>query len=207
MAHRVAVYIDGFNLYYGMTSKGWSRYLWLDLHRLAENLLRPEQELSVVRYFTAPLLADPNDSDRVKRQTTYLDALSSRPSLSIQLGYYISKTQNCRNCGAARTVYEEKTTDVNIAVAMLADAYDDIYDTAVLVSADGDLVRPVTTVLDRFQRKRVVVAFPPGRYSNDLRDKATASFIIGRGVVANSQLPDSMVSQDGHSLSRPSNWT
>ena len=28
---RVAVYIDGFNLYYGLKSKGWSRYYWLDL--------------------------------------------------------------------------------------------------------------------------------------------------------------------------------
>ena len=32
MTRRVAVYVDGFNLYYGLRSKGWRRYYWLDLH-------------------------------------------------------------------------------------------------------------------------------------------------------------------------------
>ena len=31
MTRRVAVYVDGFNLYYGLRSKGWRRYYWLDL--------------------------------------------------------------------------------------------------------------------------------------------------------------------------------
>ena len=49
---RVAAYIDSFNLYYGLRSKGWRRYYWLDLRRLAERLLRPGQQLAAVRYFT-----------------------------------------------------------------------------------------------------------------------------------------------------------
>ena len=28
---RVSVYVDGFNLYYGLRSRGWRRYYWLDL--------------------------------------------------------------------------------------------------------------------------------------------------------------------------------
>ena len=40
MTRRVAVYVDGFNLYYGLRSKGWRRYYWLDLHRLSEQSLR-----------------------------------------------------------------------------------------------------------------------------------------------------------------------
>jgi uncharacterized LabA/DUF88 family protein len=36
-------------------------------------------------------------------------------------------------------VYEEKETDVNIAIAMLTDVVCDMYDTALLVSADSDL--------------------------------------------------------------------
>ncbi len=27
---RVIVYIDGFNLYFGLKSKGWRRYFWLN---------------------------------------------------------------------------------------------------------------------------------------------------------------------------------
>ena len=206
MAHKVAVYIDGFNLHYGLRDKGWSRFYWLDIYRLAENLLRSDQELSVVRYFTAPLLSGGGNDGRVQSHTTYLEALATLSHLSIQRGYYTSKSQDCTNCGKTTTIYEEKTTDVNIAVAMLTDAYDNLYDTAILVSADGDLVRPVVTILERFPTKRVVAAFPPCRHSFHLRSEATASFIIGRRVVAKSQLPDSIVSQDGYTLSRPQNW-
>ena len=55
---RVAAYIDGFNLYYGLRSKGWRRYYWLDLHRLVERLLRPGQQLVAVRYFTTRVVPE-----------------------------------------------------------------------------------------------------------------------------------------------------
>ena len=207
MAHRVAAYIDGFNLFYGMRSKGWQRFYWLDAYKLAGNLLLSSQQLSIVRYFTAPILPDPNDPDKDKRQTTYLDALATLPSLSIEKGYYRSKNYKCPRCGAPKTIYEEKTTDVNIAVAMLTDAYANLFDTAILVSGDGDLVPPVQTVLAGFQSKRVVIAFPPNRKSFDLRNNATAYFTIGRGVIARSQLPSQVVGQNGHVLSRPPSWT
>ncbi|MCY4604394.1 MAG: hypothetical protein OXE49_09200, partial [Gemmatimonadetes bacterium] len=47
---RVIVYVDGFNLYYGLKSKDWQRYYWLDVRRLGENLLLPGQVLVAVRY-------------------------------------------------------------------------------------------------------------------------------------------------------------
>ena len=56
---RVRMYVDGFNLFYGLRARGWRRYYWLDLHRLAENLLRPGQRLDAVRYFTSRLEYDP----------------------------------------------------------------------------------------------------------------------------------------------------
>ena len=50
---RVMVYVDGFNLYYGLRTKGWRRLYWLDMQALSENLLRRGQRLAGVRYFTA----------------------------------------------------------------------------------------------------------------------------------------------------------
>ena len=65
-------------------------------------------------------------------------------------------------------VYEEKETDVNIAIAMLTDAVRDLYDTALLVSADSDL-RPVVAAVKRLRTgKRIVAAFPPRRRSKGL---------------------------------------
>ena len=71
---RVMAYIDGFNLYFGLRSKGWQRYYWLDVVKLAESVLEPGSELAGVKYFTAPI-ASPED--KRKRQGNYLDALSA----------------------------------------------------------------------------------------------------------------------------------
>ena len=82
---RVVVYIDGFNLYYGLRSRGWRRYYWLDLRRLSENLLRPRQVLAAIRYFTARILPEPDDRDKPVRQSMYLEALATLPDLQISL--------------------------------------------------------------------------------------------------------------------------
>lgn len=47
---RVAVYVDGFNLYFGLRERYGRKYLWLDLQVLAASLLRPGQSLERVRY-------------------------------------------------------------------------------------------------------------------------------------------------------------
>ena len=79
-------------------------------------------------------------------------------------------------------------TDVNIAVELLGDAQDDIFDTALVVSGDSDLYGPIETVRRRYPHKRVVVAFPPDRVSKKLR--SGPSFTIGRDAFRDSQLPD-----------------
>jgi hypothetical protein len=42
---RTIAYIDGFNLYYGLRSKGWKRYYWLNLQMLAQNFFQPDSHL------------------------------------------------------------------------------------------------------------------------------------------------------------------
>ena len=56
--------------------------------------------------------------------------------MAIHYGYYLPKTQQCSACGATWQTYEEKMTDVNIAVEMLSDAYENRFDTAIVVSAN-----------------------------------------------------------------------
>ena len=46
---RVIVYIDGFNLFFGLRSKGWRKYYWLDFARLAQTLIKPAQQLEELR--------------------------------------------------------------------------------------------------------------------------------------------------------------
>ena len=154
---RVIVYIDGFNLYYGLRERQWRRYYWLDIHRLAENLLRSHQKLIAVRYFTTRIAPRPKAKRR--RQDTFIEALETLPDLTIHFGRFLSKEITCKKCGKTRQTYEEKMTDVNIAIELLCDAQDDLFDTAIIVSGDGDLVSPINTILRRFPEKHVVVAF------------------------------------------------
>ncbi len=201
------MYVDGFNLLYGMKAVAQKRYYWLDLHKLAESLLRDQQTLTKIRYFTARVYPDADDQDNVTRQTVYLEALQTHPNLTIHLVYFQPQEVKCFKCGAVRQTFEEKMTDVNISVVLLNDAQDDLFDTAMIVSGDNDLVGPVEAVLNRYPAKRVLIAFPPRRSSVNLRDVATAYLMIGQNNLRNSQLPDQVTRPDGFALKCPPSWT
>lgn len=204
---RVSVYVDGFNLYYGLKSKGWRRYYWLDLRRLAENLLQSGQQLMTVRYFTARVIRLADDPEQSERQQTYLEALETLTDLYIHYGYFLPKRVFCRQCGAVQETYEEKMTDVNIAVELMGDAQDDVFDTAIVISGDSDLAGPIEAIRRRYQEKRVVAAFPPNRVSIRLNQAVNASFVIGRRRISASLLPDRVVKPDGYVLAKPPQWS
>ena len=103
-SQRAIVYVDGFNLYYGLKSKGWKRLYWLDLRALSRRLLHPNQHLVGVRYFTSRITGI--QKTKLQRQATYLEALETLPDLMILYGHYLKKARECRNCGASWTDYE-----------------------------------------------------------------------------------------------------
>lgn len=206
MTNRVIAYVDGFNLYFGLRQNGWRKYYWLDVVALARSLLKPSQALEAVHYFTARIRTDGQTGQDAQRQTLYLEALATLPGLTIHEGHYLAKDSVCRKCGAKWKTFEEKMTDVNIATAMLMDAFDDRFDTALIVSGDSDLTTPLQRVRDRFHGKRLVVAFPPARNSDQLRRTAHATFTIGEVKFRQSQLPPTVRRGDGFLLRRPSRW-
>jgi uncharacterized LabA/DUF88 family protein len=203
---RVLAYVDGFNLYFGLRDAGLKRLYWLDVAALAARLCKPDQRLVHTRYFTARIRGDGAQAEDAQRQVSYLDALSTREDLTIVEGHFLAKPAKCRACGTAWSQHEEKMTDVNIAVALLTDAFDDRFDTALVMSADSDLVPPLRTIRARFPHKRVIVAFPPARASGDLRNVAHAAFTIGTANLRHAQLPDTVVTPHGVPLHRPPSW-
>ena len=200
---RVIAYVDGFNLYFGLKSKGWRRYYWLNIQMLAQNLLKANQRLLLTKYFTARIAGPP---EKEKRQSTYIEALETLREFQIFYGKYQLNPRQCSQCGFQDEVPNEKMTDVNIAVEILKDAYQDEFDVALLISADSDLVPPVKTVRELFPKKRVVVASPPGRYSSSLANSASKSFVISRRNIAKSLLPEEIEKADGYMLRCPSLW-
>jgi len=200
---RVIAYIDGFNLYFGLRAKGWKRFYWLDLRQVVLHLLKPDQTLAAIKYFTSVVTSPP---DKNRRQATFLEALTTLPDFHIHHGHYLADTITCRHCGYTYTAHHEKMTDVNIAVELLSDAFEDQFDVALLISADSDLVGLVQRVRHLFPSKRVVVVFPPARHSNALRNVANACLHLDRATLARSVFPDEIIKPDGFTLRRPAKW-
>lgn len=162
--NRVVAYIDGYNLYHGLRDEGWRRYLWLDLRALAESLIRESQKLVLTKYFTTRISYP---ELKRKRQSDYLEAIQAHCGDSLEMfwGHYQSEARTCNGCGRIEQISNEKKTDVNIAVEMMTDAFRNIFDTALIITADSDLVPAVSAVRRLFPEKTVVAAFPPARFS------------------------------------------
>lgn len=199
---RVVAYVDGFNLYHGIRKEG-RRYLWLDVEGLVTRLLKQDQRLVGVQYFTASVR---NDPPAEQRQKLYLKALAAHSAtLAIRQGRFQEKTSSCRACRATWISYEEKETDVSLAVSLVEDGANDVYDTALIVSADSDMCPAVRAAKRLRPTATLVAAFPPNRRSFDLKRVCDASFPIGLAKVRQSLLPE-IVQADGQIYRRPSHW-
>ena len=109
---KVIVYVDGFNFYYGLRKNRWRKYYWLDMVRLFESFMRPNQELVAVKYFSARV----EDDGKSLRQNAFFQANQMNPKFKLILGKYLRKTFKCKECGFLNDTYEEKESDVRIGM-------------------------------------------------------------------------------------------
>ena len=160
---RVIVYIDSFNFYYGLKlTTRWRKYYWLDIVKLFESFIRPNQELIAVKYFSAR----PYDIEQSRRQNAFFQANKENPKFRLILGKYLKKEITCFKCGNVIHTHEEKETDVRIATQIVADAYQKNCDVAIVVSADSDMIPAIELATQA--RQKVFVYFPPNQYSSNL---------------------------------------
>ena len=147
------VYIDGFNLYYRALKD--TRYRWLDLRALAENLF-PEDTICRVSYFTARLDARPNNPGQAQRQLIYLRALATLTGFKTFYGVFRSGVKRRPLAEPVRGLpayvlvrdSEEKGSDVNLATRLLVDGFNGEYEQAVVVSNDADFAGAMRYVRD-----------------------------------------------------------
>lgn len=184
---RVAAYIDGFNFYHGLMAKGWGRYRWLDYRALMERFLMPGQQLEIAKYFTTRVTHQP---ESWRRQDVYLKALERRGGLEVVPGTFEMRKVQCRGaCGEWYKRPQEKRTDVNLATHLVADSYEDLFDTAFVLCADSDIIGAVEMIQQRHGR-RVVLIDPPRRHSDELAALADSHLHITKSRLGQCQLPD-----------------
>lgn len=207
---RANVYVDGLNLYYGVSRN--TPYRWLDLRRLSEGLLRPGHEIHRIRYFTARV----TDPDAGARQNVYLRALAAIPGLTIHEGLFLTNPTTLPledGSGTARVLRtEEKGSDVNLAAYLLFDAFDRDFDTALVISNDTDLVLPVREVRRRFG---VTVGVSCPVYHGDRRPARSlveaTDFNVHitkkrRKLLRESRFPEVLPGPDGRAIRKPEGW-
>ncbi|HKQ46958.1 MAG TPA: NYN domain-containing protein [Phycisphaerae bacterium] len=201
---RISCFVDGFNLYWGMKYKKLDRYLWLDIRKLMESVAGGPEHVVSVNYFTAFVLGD---ADKQKRQTSFIEALVEHSGLHVVLGSHQADDRVCKKCGHVETRYSEKMTDVGLAVQLMTEASQNTFDTAIILSADSDLVPSLQAVRDLYPEKTLISVFPPGRGSNHLRKASHGVIRIdSEPLFAACQLPEEITKGDGYVLRRPDAW-
>jgi len=206
---RTSVYVDGFNFYYGAVRH--TPYKWLNPGSLFRHLLGPQNQLTRIKYFTARIQPTPHDPDVHLRQDAYLRALQvACPLLELQFGHFLRHNiwmEHANPPPAKVEVWknEEKGSDVNLALQLLNDAWQDNYDCAVIVSNDSDLAEALRLV--KTQHHKLIGLVTPGapkrKTSQQLQQYADFVKPIRTWMLQNSQLPSPIA---GTGIHKPSSW-
>lgn len=226
---RTLVYVDGFNLYFGCLKRA-PRYRWLDVAALASRLCHahdPSVDVVGVKYFSAQIKAglSPRGDASCKAQQEYWLALRNHSAeLQIVAGqFFIVPGSYHPDPGRGPVDFntkvrvlrpEEKQTDVNIALHMLADATDGRCEQQVLFSNDSDCVPALAMIRARHPEMRLGVVAPilkgeqsPRREpSGELRKHSDwTRRVIDESDLAACQLPEKVTTRK-RSIRRPEHW-
>lgn len=201
---RVIAYVDGFNFYFGLKSRKWRKYYWLDYVRFFESQIRSYQELVEVNYFSAR----PLDNEKADRQDLLFTANRLNPKFKLHLGKYLKKDKQCPYCSKMIHSFEEKETDVRIATKMITDVVQDRCDVTLLLSADSDLLPPIEFIREYNPLHKIIVFFPPNRHSANLQAICNSSKDLGGAnkIFDNAILPDEITLPNNYVVRRPDKW-
>lgn len=136
---RVAIYIDGSNLYHKLKEIGIENSAYFKYSEFSKMIARGKR-IVAERYYVGVVRAQEGNqkSKHLQENQVRLFNHLRKEGFSIQYGYLM------KNEG----VFHEKGVDVKMAVDLLVGAYEDLYDTALLVSSDTDLIPAIQKVRD-----------------------------------------------------------
>jgi uncharacterized LabA/DUF88 family protein len=164
MENRVAIFIDGSNLYHALRDN-CSR---VDLNFTDfTNKLCAGRPLFRTYYYN--VLQDPNQRpDGFREQQEFLDVLKKTPYLEVRLG----------GMKLLQGVPVEKGIDIMLATDLLHFAWNNLYDVAILVSGDGDFAYALQAAKN--MGKHVEVAYFESNISKSMLDVADNRHLLNQ---------------------------
>ncbi len=164
MEKRVAIFIDGSNLYHALQTNFKQHNL--NFTAFASKLCG-QRHLFRIYYYN--VLQDPiQRPDGRKEQQDFLDALQKIPYLEIRLG----------GTKLSQGVPVEKGIDIMLATDLLYFAQNDSYDVAILVSGDADFTYALQAVKN--MGKHIEVAYFESGVSRDILNVADEQHLLNR---------------------------
>jgi uncharacterized LabA/DUF88 family protein len=206
---RIAFFIDGFNLFHALDfcssaqqHHQYHKYKWLNLNKLAECFVTKQDTIASVNYFTTLVTWNRSKFDKHK---LYIKAQEAE-GVNVIYGEFKRKDKKCPKCHQKFSTFEEKQTDVNIALSLFQKAVLDEYDTAIIVSGDTDLIPSVKMVKKTFPNKRIGVVIPIGRASEDFKNNTDFHYKMKEKHLISSRFPNQIVLPNSVTLDCPSTW-
>lgn len=102
--------------------------------------------------------------------------------------------------------YEEKRTDVNIAVKIVEDAFLEKYDKAIIMSWDSDIVPAVESVKRNFPQTHFMTLWITGTKGQLIKDRCDEHQVIWYKKMKAHRLPDAIEISSEKILEIPNEW-
>jgi uncharacterized LabA/DUF88 family protein len=197
---RVTIYVDGFNLYHAIDKLKQPQLKWLNLMVLSKQFLEKGDTLVSVTYFTAVMKWEPV---KAQRHREYMAALEAT-GVEVIESKFQKNQKYCNTFDRYCDFYEEKKTDVGIAVRVISDALRGVTERILLITADSDQIPLVKAVRDLCPTVAMEVVTPPGRLqqARELCAAATKFKELKAGRLATCLLPRNVPNEEGKIVAR-----
>lgn len=196
---RGAVYIDGFNIYHRIHDGGPARNFmkWLDLPRLSQRIICARHGVSLVKTVFCTAVPD-SPADVRARHLTYNQALKVCGATIVEGHHVIDPTDGKR---------AEKQSDINLALHLIRDAHDNVFDVAYILSSDSDQAATARMLEDWFPNKWLVGVSPPdNKVPDKLKSFADGHFALTWLDIEKCIFDDPLIGRSGKPIPRPTNY-
>ena len=203
MKRNVVVFIDGFNLYHALDAHPqYHKYKWLNLSKLANLYITKNEQIVDILYFTA--LATWN-IQKVKKHKLFIKA-NEFYGVSVIYGAFKKRDKFCNLCRKKYQTFEEKQTDVNIAIQLFKLSIENKYDKAMIISGDSDLIPSINAVRKTFPNKQIGIIIPIGRRADELKLASDFYMKMKEKHLQSAKLEQKVKINDSEFLVCPDDW-
>jgi uncharacterized LabA/DUF88 family protein len=201
---RAGFYFDGFNVYHAICSILRPHLKWVSYCALADRLKAADEEVSIVKVFSAIANWKPLSANRHHA----FNRANRHYGAKIILGSFKGRSESCRNCKATWTGHEEKESDVNLALQLLDDCYRDLIDVAYIITTDSDLTPAAALVRTRFPGMDLVTVSCLGRsHSKEILKVCQRKANISEQLLERCLMPEEILDEQGNTIAvRPKEY-